>query len=94
MKKSYLGLNKYILLILVDLFLKASKAALLRFFETLRIELNPDIKITIVFPGVVATDMTTPRYIENVSNNMYFLYYININTNSNNMYFSCDRFEK
>ncbi|KFK34034.1 hypothetical protein AALP_AA5G093400 [Arabis alpina] len=42
----------------------ASKAALLRFFETLRIELSPDIKITIVFPGVVSTDMTTPHYIE------------------------------
>uniref|UniRef100_M4EYA2 Uncharacterized protein n=1 Tax=Brassica campestris TaxID=3711 RepID=M4EYA2_BRACM len=66
----------------------ASKAALLRFFETLRIELNPDIKITIVFPGVVATDMTTPRCIEHVSNKMCtFLYRININTNSNYMYF-------
>ncbi|VVB00957.1 unnamed protein product [Arabis nemorensis] len=42
----------------------ASKAALLRFFETLRVELSPDIKITIVFPGVVSTNMTTPHYIE------------------------------
>ncbi|CAD5325109.1 unnamed protein product [Arabidopsis thaliana] len=42
----------------------ASKAALLRFFETLRIELSPDIKITIVLPGVVSTDMTTPHCIE------------------------------
>ncbi|XP_018469458.2 11-beta-hydroxysteroid dehydrogenase-like 3 isoform X2 [Raphanus sativus] len=50
----------------------ASKAALLRFFETLRIELNPDIKITIVFPGVVATDMTTPRYIENYGSDFIF----------------------
>ncbi|CAA7027755.1 unnamed protein product [Microthlaspi erraticum] len=42
----------------------ASKAALLRFFETLRVELNPDIKITIIFPGVIATDMSSPRFIE------------------------------
>ncbi|CAH8267755.1 unnamed protein product [Arabidopsis lyrata] len=42
----------------------ASKAALLRFFETLRIELSPDIKITIVLPGVVSTDMTTPHCME------------------------------
>ncbi|CAH2065081.1 unnamed protein product, partial [Thlaspi arvense] len=42
----------------------ASKAALVRFFETLRIELNPDIKITIVLPGVISTDMTTPHLIE------------------------------
>lgn len=69
--RSYLGLNNYVLLTLLDLLLQASKAALLRFFETLRIELNPDIKITIVFPGVVATDMTTPRCIEHVSNKVY-----------------------
>ncbi|CAF2151949.1 unnamed protein product [Brassica rapa] len=50
----------------------ASKAALLRFFETLRIELNPDIKITIVFPGVVATDMTTPRCIEHYGSDFIF----------------------
>ncbi|CAA7027756.1 unnamed protein product [Microthlaspi erraticum] len=42
----------------------ASKAALLRFFETLRVEITPDIKITIVIPGVIATDMTTPHFIE------------------------------
>ncbi|KAF8116590.1 hypothetical protein N665_0016s0021, partial [Sinapis alba] len=50
----------------------ASKAALLRFFETLRVELNPDIEITIVFPGVVATDMTTPCYIENYGSDFIF----------------------
>ncbi|KAH0903209.1 hypothetical protein HID58_042712 [Brassica napus] len=50
----------------------ASKAALIRFFETLRIELNPDIKITIVFPGVVATDMTTPRCIEHYGSDFIF----------------------
>ncbi|XP_056856414.1 11-beta-hydroxysteroid dehydrogenase-like 3 [Raphanus sativus] len=42
----------------------ASKAALLRFYEALRIELNPDIKITIVFPGLISTDMTTPEIIK------------------------------
>ncbi|XP_010431074.1 PREDICTED: 11-beta-hydroxysteroid dehydrogenase-like 2 [Camelina sativa] len=42
----------------------ASKAALLKFFETLRVEISPDIKITIVMPGYISTDMTTPRFIE------------------------------
>lgn len=49
--------------------LQASKAALVRFFETLRVELSPDIKITIVFPGVISTDMTTPHFVEKVNNN-------------------------
>ncbi|CAH8320215.1 unnamed protein product [Eruca vesicaria subsp. sativa] len=42
----------------------ASKAALLRFFEALRVELSPDIKIVIILPGFIATNMTTPRFIE------------------------------
>lgn len=42
----------------------ASKAALLGFYEALRIELNPDIKVTIVFPGLISTDMTTPEIIK------------------------------
>ncbi|CAN6816124.1 unnamed protein product [Brassica oleracea] len=41
-----------------------SKAALVRFFETLRVELSPDIKITIAFPGDISTDMTTPHFVE------------------------------
>ncbi|KAG5393633.1 hypothetical protein IGI04_023596 [Brassica rapa subsp. trilocularis] len=42
----------------------ASKAALLRFFETLRVELSPDIKIIIILPGFIATNMTSPHFIE------------------------------
>ncbi|KAF3591086.1 hypothetical protein DY000_02026613 [Brassica cretica] len=42
----------------------ASKAALLGIYEALRIELNPDIKVTIVFPGLISTDMTTPEIIK------------------------------
>ncbi|CAN6878319.1 unnamed protein product [Brassica oleracea] len=53
----------------------ASKAALLGFYEALRIELNPDIKlwvnfgknpvkVTIVFRGLISTDMTTPEIIK------------------------------
>ncbi|KFK39003.1 hypothetical protein AALP_AA3G187700 [Arabis alpina] len=41
----------------------ASKTALLGFYEALRAELNPEIKVTIVIPGVIATDMTTPKFI-------------------------------
>ncbi|CAL9247315.1 unnamed protein product [Arabidopsis halleri] len=42
----------------------ASKAALVKFFETLRVEISPDIKITIVIPGFISTDMTTPQFKE------------------------------
>ncbi|XP_010503335.1 PREDICTED: 11-beta-hydroxysteroid dehydrogenase-like 2 [Camelina sativa] len=42
----------------------ASKAALLKFFETLRVEISPDIKITIVIPGFISTNMTTPLFID------------------------------
>ncbi|EFH52091.1 hypothetical protein ARALYDRAFT_905956 [Arabidopsis lyrata subsp. lyrata] len=37
----------------------ASKAALLKFFETLRVEISPCIKITIAIPEFISTDMTT-----------------------------------
>ncbi|KNA15810.1 hypothetical protein SOVF_094810, partial [Spinacia oleracea] len=36
----------------------ASKAALLAFFETLRVELGTDIKITIVTPGIIESEFT------------------------------------
>ncbi|KAF8047439.1 hypothetical protein N665_3028s0001 [Sinapis alba] len=49
----------------------ASKAALVRFFETLRVELSPDIKITIVFPGVISTDMTTPHFVEKYGSDFF-----------------------
>ncbi|KFK39001.1 hypothetical protein AALP_AA3G187400, partial [Arabis alpina] len=42
----------------------ASKAALLGFYEALRAELNPEIKITLVLPGLISTDMTTPEFIK------------------------------
>ncbi|CAA0384808.1 unnamed protein product [Arabidopsis thaliana] len=42
----------------------ASKAALVKFFETLRVEISPDIKITIALPGFISTDMTTPQFKE------------------------------
>ncbi|VVB00984.1 unnamed protein product [Arabis nemorensis] len=42
----------------------ASKAALLGFYEALRAELNPEIKVTLVLPGLISTDMTTPQIIE------------------------------
>ncbi|VVA97888.1 unnamed protein product [Arabis nemorensis] len=42
----------------------ASKAALLRFYEALRAELSPEIKVTLVLPGLISTDMTTPKLIE------------------------------
>ncbi|KAJ0244081.1 hypothetical protein HA466_0193090 [Hirschfeldia incana] len=42
----------------------SSKAALLRFYETLRVELSPTVKITIVLPGVISTDMSTPHFVE------------------------------
>ncbi|CAA7057550.1 unnamed protein product [Microthlaspi erraticum] len=42
----------------------ASKAALLGFYEALRVELNPDIEVTIVIPGLISTDMSTPEFIK------------------------------
>lgn len=37
---------------------QASKAALLMMFDTLRIELGPDVKITIVTPGFIESELT------------------------------------
>ncbi|EOA24433.1 hypothetical protein CARUB_v10017691mg [Capsella rubella] len=56
----------------------ASKAALLKFYETLRVEISPDIRITIAIPGFVSTDLTTPHFIKMVSNSniLYKLIYI------------------
>ncbi|RWR87015.1 11-beta-hydroxysteroid dehydrogenase 1B-like protein [Cinnamomum micranthum f. kanehirae] len=39
-------------------FYNASKAAVIRFFETLRTELSPDIKVTIATPGYVESELT------------------------------------
>ncbi|KAL0645973.1 hypothetical protein Bca4012_044264 [Brassica carinata] len=38
----------------------ASKAAMINFYETLRIELGPEIGVTIVFPGLVENENTNP----------------------------------
>ncbi|KAJ6760972.1 hypothetical protein OIU79_025754 [Salix purpurea] len=44
-------------------FYSASKAAITSFYETLRAELGPDIKITIVTPGVVESEMTRGDFV-------------------------------
>ncbi|KAF8109090.1 hypothetical protein N665_0103s0044 [Sinapis alba] len=43
-------------------FYNASKAALLNFFETLRIELGSDVHITIVTPGYIESELTQGKY--------------------------------
>lgn len=43
-------------------FYNASKAALLSMFETLRVELGPDIGITIVTPGFIESEMTQGKH--------------------------------
>lgn len=46
----------------------ASKAAMALFFETLRIELGRDIKITLVTPGFVESEMTQGKSIDKTGN--------------------------
>lgn len=41
----------------------ASKAALLTFFETLRVELGSDIKTTIVTPGIIESEFTKGKIV-------------------------------
>ncbi|XP_010525337.1 PREDICTED: 11-beta-hydroxysteroid dehydrogenase-like 4A [Tarenaya hassleriana] len=41
----------------------ATKAAMINFYETLRMELHPDITITTVFPGLVENGVTDPELI-------------------------------
>ncbi|XP_019171411.1 PREDICTED: 11-beta-hydroxysteroid dehydrogenase 1B-like [Ipomoea nil] len=41
----------------------ASKAAMSQFFETLRIELGPDIKITLVTPGFIESELTQGKHL-------------------------------
>ncbi|KAI3499604.1 hypothetical protein L1887_35407 [Cichorium endivia] len=43
--------------------LMASKAALISFFETMRVEVGSDIGITIVTPGVVKSDITNDQWL-------------------------------
>lgn len=43
--------------------MQASKAAMSEFFETLRIELGPDIKITLVTPGFIESEITQGKHV-------------------------------
>ncbi|KAM7483472.1 hypothetical protein LguiB_008055 [Lonicera macranthoides] len=43
--------------------LMASKAAIISFYKTLRIELGSDIGITIVPPGLIESDMTQGKFL-------------------------------
>ncbi|KAJ4728819.1 11-beta-hydroxysteroid dehydrogenase [Melia azedarach] len=43
-------------------FYNASKAAMLQFFETLRVELAPDVDITIVTPGFIESELTQGKF--------------------------------
>ncbi|PKA56918.1 11-beta-hydroxysteroid dehydrogenase 1B [Apostasia shenzhenica] len=45
-------------------FYNASKAALIRFYETLRSELGSDVKITILTPGYVASEITKGKFLQ------------------------------
>lgn len=44
--------------------MQASKAAMFQFFETLRIEFGPDIKITIVTPGFIESELTQGKHLD------------------------------
>lgn len=43
--------------------LQASKAAVVSFFETLRIEFASDIGITLVTPGLIESEMTQGKFL-------------------------------
>ncbi|KAJ6837139.1 11-beta-hydroxysteroid dehydrogenase 1B-like [Iris pallida] len=45
-------------------FYNASKAAMIRFYETLRSELGSDVKITILTPGYVASELTKGKALQ------------------------------
>ncbi|KAI0513571.1 hypothetical protein KFK09_009596 [Dendrobium nobile] len=45
-------------------FYNASKAALIRFYETLRAEFGSDIRITILTPGYVASELTKGKFLQ------------------------------
>ncbi|XP_052184273.1 11-beta-hydroxysteroid dehydrogenase 1A-like [Diospyros lotus] len=49
-------------------FYAASKSALISFYETLRVELAPIIKVTIVTPGFVDTEMTQGKLLSRDGN--------------------------
>ncbi|KAF9605177.1 hypothetical protein IFM89_014290 [Coptis chinensis] len=41
----------------------ASKGAVINFYESLRVELGPDVKITIVTPGLIESEMTKGKFL-------------------------------
>lgn len=41
----------------------ASQAALLMFFDTLRVEFGSDVKITIVTPGFIESELTQGKFL-------------------------------
>lgn len=43
--------------------MKASKAAVISFYETLRVEIGRDIRITIVTPGLTESEMTKGKFM-------------------------------
>lgn len=43
--------------------LKAAKAAVISFYETLRVEIGKDIGITIVTPGLTESEMTQGKFL-------------------------------
>ena len=45
---------------------QASKAAMVSFFETLRAEFGADIRITIVNPGFVKSEMADDQFLSQV----------------------------
>ncbi|MCL7022013.1 hypothetical protein MKW94_001533 [Papaver nudicaule] len=47
------------------IFYGASKAAMMNFFETLRVELGSSVKITIVSPGFIESEMTQGKHLTN-----------------------------
>lgn len=45
---------------------QASKAAVLSFFETLRMEVGSDVDISVVTPGMVETSLANKKWLEEV----------------------------
>lgn len=54
----HFNLMLQLLITLILRILQASKAAMSAFYETLRVELGSDVKITIVTPGVIESEFT------------------------------------
>lgn len=47
----------------MQLFFQASKAAVISFYETLRVEIGKDVGITIVTPGLIESEMTQGKFL-------------------------------